>query len=99
MAEANGKDNTQQRLDSLEQMDKLLLRAQVLQQDALENLQRTVQQHGEWHQRQQQWQERYEQWKRESEERDRRLDERIDKLVSSIGDLISRIPPGNLRGA
>ena len=36
MADGNGKDNTQQWLDALEQMDKLLLRAQVLQQDALE---------------------------------------------------------------
>ena len=83
MADGNGKDNTQQRLDALEQMDKLLLRAQVLQQDALEQLQKTVKQHAEWQAR--------------AEERDKRLDERIDKLVSSIGDLISRIPPENLR--
>ena len=112
MADGNGKDNTQQRLDALEQMDKLLLRAQVLQQNALEQLQRATQQfektqkqHSEWQERHEkqhiQWQERHEmqheQSMREAEDRERRLDQRIDKLVSSIGDLISRIPPENLR--
>ena len=42
MAEGNGSDNTHQRLDALEQMDKLLLRAQVLQQDALKRLDRNA---------------------------------------------------------
>jgi hypothetical protein len=33
-------DNAQSRIESLEQMDKLLLRAQVLQQDALQTLEK-----------------------------------------------------------
>jgi hypothetical protein len=94
MADGNGKDNTQRRLEALEQMDKLLLRAQVLQQDALEQLEKTVRQHAEWQERHEKY---YEQWKRQADERERRLDERIEKLVLSIGDLISRIPPQSLR--
>lgn len=90
MADVNGPDNTQRRLDALEQMDKLLLRAQVLQQDAIETLQSTIK-------RQQQWQERQEQWNREAEQRGGKLDERIERLVNAIADLIRRIPPGNLR--
>ncbi len=48
MPEPNGADNTQQRLEQLEQMDKLLLRAQVLQQAALEILQKSVAAHDAW---------------------------------------------------
>jgi uncharacterized membrane protein (DUF106 family) len=46
MPEDNG-DGTAKRLADLEQMDKLLLRAQVLQQNALEILEQTVSKHVE----------------------------------------------------
>jgi septal ring factor EnvC (AmiA/AmiB activator) len=90
MPDSNGADNTQQRLDQLEQMDKLLLRAQVLQQDALEKLEKSVSGLATS-------MEGYEKRLREAEEREKRLDGRIDKLVSSIADLVSRIPPESLR--
>ena len=83
MADTNGKDNTQRRLDQLEDMDRLLLRAQVLQADSIENLQK--------------WTKQTEKWMADADARHRHLDERINALVSAIGDLISRIPPSNLR--
>jgi hypothetical protein len=61
MAEGNGTDNTQP-------MDKLLLRAQVLQQDALEQNQKAIARH--------------EAWIAEAKERGKRVDERIETLVS-----------------
>jgi hypothetical protein len=66
-----------------EQMDKLLLRAQVLQQSALETLEKSVA--------------GLEKWRAEAIDREKRFDERVDKLVASIADLIRRIPPENLR--
>lgn len=82
MPESNGSDNTRQRLEQLEQMDKLLLRAQVLQQDAIETLERSIKRHDEWQAR--------------HEEALTKLETRIDNLVGAIADLIRRIPPGNL---
>lgn len=73
MPEANGSDDTRHRL---EQMDNLLLRAQVLQQRALEENERAI--------------ERHEKWIAEAAARDKKLDERIDKLVSPMGEFIAR---------
>ncbi|MDQ2842853.1 MAG: hypothetical protein M3Y72_17805 [Acidobacteriota bacterium] len=65
-------------------MDKLLLRAQVLQQDTLENLQRFVANHTEAI-------ERHEAWKKEADERAARLDDRIQASVSAVGAFIARL--------
>lgn len=81
MPESNGADNTQQRLEQLEQMDKLLLRAQVLQQDALEILQRAVERHDTSLAA-------HEAWIAETRDRDRQTDERIQALVRAIAKLI-----------
>ena len=88
MPEHNGDSNINKRLEDLEQMDKLLLRAQVLQQDALETLQSSIK-------RIDAWQERQEQWKKEQVERDRVLDQRIADLVSAIGQLIGKSDGGS----
>jgi hypothetical protein len=78
MPEANGSDDTRHRLEQLEEMDKLLLRAQVLQQRALEENERAI--------------ERHEKWIAEAAVREKKLDERIDRLVSAMGEFIARIP-------
>jgi hypothetical protein len=94
----NGNDDgTKERLEQLEEMDKLLLRAQVLQQRALEILQKTVEEHGSLHERQQEWQERHqewqekqEKWREEYEERWRRIDTGLAEATDKINFLIDR---------
>jgi hypothetical protein len=78
MPEANGSDDTRHRLEQLEEMDKLLLRAQVLRQRALEENEGAI--------------ERHEKWIAEAAVREKKLDDRIDRLVSATGELIARIP-------
>lgn len=85
MPDANG-DAMRLRMEQLEEMDKLLLRAQVLQQRALEILEQNVSRHDEWLSRHEQAIAEHDQWKREQRERDRVIDDRIDKLVSAIGE-------------
>ena len=98
MAEGSGSDqNIRQRLESLEQMDKLLLRAQVLQQVALEHNARAVEQNQKAIERHDAWVEEHRLIAKEAAERQSAPDERIDKLVSFIGELISRIPPSVLQ--
>jgi hypothetical protein len=80
MPEANGSDDTRRRLEQLEEMDKLLLRAQVLQQRALEENERAIERHDKW----------IAEWRAEAAAREKRLDERIDKLVSAMGEFIAR---------
>ena len=65
-------------------MDKLLLRAQILQQDALETLQRAMAEQAKRDAV-------YDQKITDLVKRDGELDERIDKLVSAIGRLIAKM--------
>jgi galactose-1-phosphate uridylyltransferase len=78
MPEANGSDDARHRLEQRQEMDKLLLRTQLLQQRALEENERAI--------------ERHEKWIAATAAREKRLDERIDNLVSAMGEFISRIP-------
>lgn len=89
MAEMNG-DRIRERLDELENMDKLLLRAQVLQQRALEILQETVAEHREWQKQQQEWQERQQKWREEYEERLKRIEIGNAEANDKINFLIDR---------
>ena len=83
MSAGNG-GNLSSRLDELEKMDKLLLRAQVLQQDALETLQKAIADQAKRDAI-------YDQKIVDLVKRDSELDERIDKLVIAIGRLIAKM--------
>lgn len=91
MPDPNGADNTQQPSEQLEQINKLLLRAEVLQKDALEILQKAVGRHDASVAE-------HDAWIAEARKRDQVTDERIQALVRAIADLISRVPPENPRG-
>ncbi len=97
MAEMNG-DRIRERLDELENMDKLLLRAQVLQQRALEILQETVAEHREWQKQQQEWQEQQQEWQerqQEWQERQQEWQERQQKWREEYEERLKRIEIGN----
>jgi hypothetical protein len=101
MRESNG-DRTAERLADLEEMDKLLLRAQVLHQRALEILEQNVGRHEEWlakHEQavaehakwQDQWNREREQRQREDEQWRREQRERDRILDERIANLVSAI--------
>ena len=90
MSAGNG-GNLSSRLDELEKMDKLLLRAQVLQHDALQTLQQTVARHEQSLAEQAKRDAIYDQKIVDLVKRDSELDERIDKLVIAIGRLIAKM--------
>jgi hypothetical protein len=88
MADENGGSNTNQRLSDLEQMDKLLLRAQVLQADSIERHEASLKAHDKWMAEDRA---SLDKWKAETKERDKAIDTRIGNLVSAIGKLIQKI--------
>ena len=96
MAEGNG-DKTRDRLQQLEEMDKLLLRAQVLQQRALEILQETIERHEGWQARQETWREQQgawnqqqQRWREESEARWARIETARAEANEKVNFLIDR---------
>jgi hypothetical protein len=87
MADTNASDNTQQPFDPLEPMEKLLLRAQVLQADMIDRLGQSAERHEQWKIHDQQWKAQDTQWNAEAKEREKRLDERIERLVLAIREI------------